>query len=138
MSDQIVLDTNVIVAALKSSRGSSFKLLSLIDSGLFTINLSTPLVAEYEEVLQREIAHLSKAEINDIIDYLCNVGNRHKIFYLWRPVLKDADDDFILELAVKCGADIVTWNVRDFKRAGKFGIIVKTPAEFLRQIGASP
>jgi len=135
MNDQIVLDTNVLVAALKSSRGASFRLLSLIDSGRFTVNLSTPLVAEYEEVLQREILHLSRAEINNIIDYLCSVGKRHKIFYLWRPVLKDADDDFILELAVKCGADIITWNVKDFKRAGEFGIIVKTPAEFLRQIG---
>lgn len=135
MNNQIVLDTNVLVAALKSSRGSSFRLLSLIDSGNFTINLSTPLVAEYEEVLHREIPHLSRAEINDILDYICSVGKRHKIFYLWRPVLKDADDDFILELAVKCGADIITWNVKDFKRAGKFGITIQTPAEFLRQTG---
>lgn len=134
MSDQVVLDTNVLVAALKSSRGASFRLLSLIDSGRFTVNLSTPLVAEYEEVLQREIPHLSSAELNDIIDYLCTVGKRHKIFYLWRPVLKDADDDFILELAVKSGADIITWNVKDFKRAGEFGITIKTPAEFLQQI----
>jgi predicted nucleic acid-binding protein len=95
-------------------------------------------VAEYEEVLQREIPHLSGAEINDIIDYICSVGKRHKIFYLWRPVLKDADDDFILELAVKCGGDIITWNVKDFKRAGKFGITIQTPAEFLRQIGVKP
>jgi putative PIN family toxin of toxin-antitoxin system len=135
MSCQIVLDTNVLVTALKSSRGSSFRLLSLIDSGKFTINISTPLVAEYEEVLQREIRHLSRAEINDILDYLCSVANRHKIFYLWRPVLKDADDDFILELAVKSGSNIITWNVKDFDRAGKFGIPVQTPAEFLRQIG---
>jgi putative PIN family toxin of toxin-antitoxin system len=138
MDHQIVLDTNVLVAALKSSRGSSFKLLSLIDSGRFAVNLSTPLVAEYEEVLQREISHLSRVEINDIIDYICSVGNRHKIFYLWRPVLKDADDDFILELAVKCGADIITWNVKDFDRAGKFDIKIQTPREFLRQIGAIP
>jgi predicted nucleic acid-binding protein len=81
---------------------------------------------------------LNRVEINDIIDYLCSVGKRHKIFYLWRPVLKDADDDFILELAVKCGADIITWNVKDFKRADKFGIRIQTPAEFLRQIGAKP
>jgi len=138
MNRQIVLDTNVLVAALKSSRGSSFRLLTLIDSGMFAINLSTPLVAEYEEVLQWEILHLSKVELNDILDYLCNVANRHKIFYLWRPVLKDSDDDFILELAVKCGADIITWNVRDFKRADKFGIKVQTPYEFLRQTGVIP
>ncbi len=135
MTFQIVLDTNVLVSALKSSRGSSFRLLSVIDSGKFEINLSTPLVAEYEEVLQREISHLSKSEINDILDYLCKVANRHKIFYLWRPVLKDADDDFVLELAVKSGADIITWNIRDFKKAEKFGINIQTPAEFLHRIG---
>lgn len=138
MSCQIILDTNVLVSALKSSRGSSFRLLSMIDSDCFTVNLSTPLVAEYEEVLLREISNLSRAEINDIIDYICRVGERHRIFYLWRPVLKDADDDFILELAVKCGADIITWNTKDFKRAGEFGIRVQTPKEFLRQIGAQP
>lgn len=138
MNDQIVLDTNVLVAALKSSRGSSYKLLSLIDSGRFTVNLSTPLVAEYEEVLQREISCLSRGEINDIIDYICSVGKRHKIFYLWRPVLKDADDDFILELAVKSGADIITWNVKDFSRAGKFDIKILTPKDYLRRIGALP
>lgn len=135
MNLQVVLDTNVLVAALKSSKGSSFRLLTMIDSGKFTINLSTPLVAEYEEVLQRQNTHLSRAEITDILDYLCSVGKRHKIFYLWRPVLKDADDDFILELAVKSGADIITWNVKDFKRADKFGITIWTPAEFLRAIG---
>jgi len=138
MPFQIVLDTNVLVAALKSSRGSSFRLLSLIDSGKFEINLSTPLVAEYEEVLLREISHLSKSEINDILDYLCKVANRHKIFYLWRPVLKDADDDFVLELAVKSGADIITWNIRDFKKAVKFGINIQTPADFLHKIGVIP
>lgn len=138
MERQVVLDTNVLVAALKSARGASFRLLSMVDSGRFVINLSTPLVAEYEEVLLREIPHLGRVEINDILDYLCSCANRHKIFYLWRPVLKDADDDFILELAVKSGSDIITWNVKDFKRAGKFGITVLTPPEFLRRIGALP
>jgi predicted nucleic acid-binding protein len=138
MNEQIILDTNVPVAALKSSRGSSFRLLSLIENGTFTINLSTPLVAEYEEVLVRDIPHLSREEINDIIDFLCLKANRHKIFYLWRPVLKDADDDCILELAVKNGADIVTWNLKDFDKAETFGVAVLTPAEFLRRTGELP
>jgi predicted nucleic acid-binding protein len=46
--------------------------------------------------------------------------------------LKDAEDDFILELAVTSGADIITWNIKDFKRADKFGIKIWTPVEFLR------
>jgi predicted nucleic acid-binding protein len=132
MIHQIVLDTNVLVAALKSSRGASYRLLTLVDSGSFQVNLSTPLVAEYEEVLLRETPHI---EVADLIDYICSVANRHKIFYLWRPVLKDPDDDFILELAVKCDAMIVTWNMKDFKKAALFGIKVVTPREFLQLIG---
>ncbi len=135
MTPQIVLDTNVLVSALKSSRGSSYRLLMLVDSSKFQINLSTPLVAEYEEVLRREIPHIDAI---DVIDYLCTIANLHKIFYLWRPILKDPDDDFILELAVKCGATIVTWNVRYFKKASLFGITVVTPKEFLQQIGELP
>lgn len=132
MVPQIIIDTNVLVAAFKSSRGASYRLLSLIDSGKFHLNLSTPLVAEYEEVLKREFPHINAA---DVVDYLCTVSNQHKIFYLWRPVLKDPDDDFILELAVKCGATIVTWNLKDFKKAAKFAVQVVTPKDLLLKIG---
>ncbi len=135
MIPQIILDTNVLLTALKSSRGSSYRLLTLVDSGRFQLNISTPLVAEYEEVLRREMPNINGT---DIIDYLCVVANRHKIFYLWRPVLKDPDDDFILELAVKCSATIITWNIRDFKKAAIFGVSVLTPREFLQQIGELP
>ena len=135
MLPQIVIDTNVLVTALRSSRGVSYRLLTLVDSGKFQINVSTPLIVEYEEVLRREVPGINGA---DIIDYLCAIANRHKIFYLWRPILKDPDDDFILELAVKCSAIVVTWNVKDFRKATKFNISVLTPAEFLRQIGELP
>lgn len=135
MLPAIVIDTNVLVAALKSSRGASYRLLSLVDSGRFVLNLSTPLVAEYEEVLKREVPALA---VDDIIDYLCAIAHRHKVFYLWRPTLKDPDDDMVLELAVKSGAMIVTWNVRDFAKAGRFGVAVVTPRQFLQQIGELP
>lgn len=135
MLPQIILDTNVLVTAFKSSLGSSYRLLSLVDAGTFQLNISTPLVAEYEEVLRREVLNINAA---DVIDYLCAIANRHRIFYLWRPVLKDPEDDFILELAVKCNAIIVTWNTKDFKKADRFGISVMTPKEFLQQLGELP
>jgi predicted nucleic acid-binding protein len=135
MTPQIILDTNVLVAAFRSSRGASYRLLSLIDSGKFQLNISTPLVAEYEEILRRETPHISGT---DVVDYLCTIANRHKIFFLWRPVLKDPDDDFILELAVKCNAIIVTWNIKDFKKSARFGILVMTPKDFLQHIGELP
>ena len=135
MMPQIILDTNVLVAAFKSSRGASYRLLSLIDSSKFHLNVSTPLVAEYEEILRREAPYINATEV---VDYLCSIANRHKIFFLWRPILRDPDDDFILELAVKCNAIIVTWNIKDFRKASDFGIRVMTPKDFLQQTGELP
>src|ERR1700730_18569163 len=100
---QIVLDTNVLTAALRSQRGASFKLLSLVGVAPdFQINLSVPLVLEYEEVAkrQKEETGLTDPDIEDILDYLCSVANRHRIFFLWRPFLNDPGDDMVLELAV--------------------------------------
>jgi hypothetical protein len=35
-----------------------------------------------------------------VIDRLCAVGALHSIYYLWCPVVADAKDDLVLELAV--------------------------------------
>jgi putative PIN family toxin of toxin-antitoxin system len=134
VSPSIVIDTNVLLSALKSKQGTSHRLLSLLDAGLYTVHLSAPLVAEYESVLKRGQLQLTDSQVDDVIDYLCAVGTHHQIFYLWRPVLKDPDDDFVLELAVKASARIVTWNVRDFQRAQGFGIIVQTPRQLLEEM----
>ncbi len=133
MGHHIVLDTNVLVAALRSSRGASFSLLSQIDHPSITIHLSTPIVAEYEAVLKRNKL-LSDQAIDDVIDYLCLIAEHHEIFYLWRPTLKDPDDDFVLELSVKSRATIVTWNISDFGPAKRFGIEVINPREFLKKL----
>lgn len=78
-------------------------------------------------------------DIDDVLDYMCRVGNRRQIFFLWRPYLKDPRDDHVLELAVEANCDfIVTHNVRDFAGAERFGIRVVRPREFLRIIGEFP
>ncbi len=138
MKPDIVLDTNVFVSALKSSRGASFRLLSLVEHDFFTVHLSTTLVTEYEAVLKRGITALKAEEIDDIVDFICSRAVLDKIFYLWRPVLKDPSDDFVLELAVKANATIVTWNVSDFKHAARFGVAVLTPREFLLSLEVLP
>ena len=134
MNKDIILDTNVLLTALKSSRGTSFRLLAGLADNRYRLHVSTPLVAEYEAVLKRGHLSLSDVQIDDIIDFICAQATHHQIFYLWRPTLKDPDDDFILELAVKAGASIVTWNTNDFKRAEKFAVNVLTPREFLAQL----
>ncbi|MDP3438097.1 MAG: putative toxin-antitoxin system toxin component, PIN family [Azonexus sp.] len=134
MKPNIVIDTNVLLTALKSSKGASYRLLAMIEKKRFISHVSTPLVAEYEAVLKRGHLALSEQQIDDIIDFICAQSIHHKIFYLWRPVLKDADDDFVLELAVKANAMIVTWNLNDFKRASSFGIRAISPRDFLHSL----
>ncbi len=136
---QIVIDTNIFFAALYSQRGASYKLLSLIKSEKFGSNVSVPLILEYEDVAKRnlEIISLSAQDVDDIIDYICDVANRQKIYYLWRPFLRDPKDDMVLELAVAAGCHyIITFNMRDFQGVEEeFGIGVIKPKEFLQKIG---
>jgi putative PIN family toxin of toxin-antitoxin system len=137
----IVIDTNVMVAGLRSRRGSAFRLLTLVGTGQFDIHLSVPLVLEYEEVLLRELPHLqvSRTVVEDVLDFHCTVATRHRIFFLWRPYLPDPSDDMLLELAVTARCDfIVTYNTRDFISIERFAIRAIEPGEFLRHIGALP
>ncbi|HID64184.1 MAG TPA: putative toxin-antitoxin system toxin component, PIN family [Anaerolineae bacterium] len=138
---RIVIDTNVLVAALRSKRGASYKLLSLINGEKFSIHISVPLVLEYEDIAKGLLADipLTEQDVDDILDYLCAVARRHQILYLWRPFLKDPKDDMVLELAVTANCDfIVTYNERDFQGAEGFGLRVVTPKEFLEEIGELP
>jgi putative toxin-antitoxin system toxin component, PIN family len=136
---QVVIDTNVLVAALRSKRGASHKLLLLLGSDKFQLNISVPLLFEYEDAAKREALPLGSADIEDILDYICAVANKREVFFLWRPYLSDPKDDFILELAVEAQCDfVITYNKRDFKGIEKFGIEIATPKEFLQIIGELP
>ncbi len=138
---QIVLDTNVLVSGLRSARGASYLLLSLIGSEEFEVNLSVPLVMEYEEVLMRERSALglTRSDIADFLDYICQMSNLHEVYFLWRPYLRDPKDEMVLELAVAAGCRrIVTYNKRDFQGVEAFGIEAVTAREFLQSIGALP
>lgn len=135
---QVVLDTNVLLAALRSRRGASYRLLSLIGNDRWQLNLSVPLLLEYEDVLKRDGvgSTLTPEDIDNVLDFLCASANLRNIFYLWRPTLRDPKDDFILELAVESNCDfIVTFNIKDFVGSEDFGLVAVTPREFLQQMG---
>ena len=137
-SPSVVLDTNILMAALRSRDGATFKILSLINTSKFQICLSVPLVLGYEEVLLRESKKLlvDEQDIQELIDYLCLVGRHQNIYFLWRPHLRDMEDDFLLELAVAAECNhIVTFNHRDFAGVERFGVQVLGPKEFLSIIG---
>lgn len=134
---RVVLDTNVLVAALRSRRGASFQVLSRIGSGEFEIAVSVPLIFEYEDALMRHLpaTALEESDVHDLIDYICNVAIQQDVFFLWRPQLRDPGDDLVLELAVaaSCTA-IITHNLRDFAGAGRFGVRVVNPGMFLNEL----
>jgi len=138
---EIILDTNIIYSALRSRNGASFKLLSMLPSKKFNINVSVPLVLECEDVLKRKDSELifTTNELDIILDNICAMANRHDVFYLWRPLLRDPGDDLILELAVKSQSSyIVTYNKQDFEGVDAFGISVVDAREFLHLIGEIP
>ena len=134
----IVIDTSVLIAALRSPSGASFQVMQLIGRGEFATAVSVPLVLEYESVAKREIDNLTidAEDVDDLIDYICRVSQHAEIFYTWRPQLRDPDDEMVLELAISSRSDaIITFNRRDFAGAERFGIQIMTPVEFLREIG---
>lgn len=140
MARRIVLDTNVLVAGLRSSLGASNRLLELVGTGRFTHVVSVALLFEYEAALMRPESgiRLSRRAINDVLDYLCAAGHRQEIYFLWRPTLPDPSDDLVLEVAAHGRCDrIVTFNTRDFVGSERFGVQVETPARFLRSLGVT-
>jgi predicted nucleic acid-binding protein len=127
---QIVLDTNILVSALRSNRGVAYRLLQLVGTQQFEINLSVPLMFEYEDVLYRDSLQLpvSRRAIDALLDYHSSVANHHTIYFLWRPYLR--------ELAVKANCDyIVTYNQRDFRGVEQFDVKAVTALEFLKIMG---
>jgi predicted nucleic acid-binding protein len=132
---KIVIDTNVLVSALRSKRGWSYTLLSSVGTGMFEHVVTVPLIMEYEDVLLRPgMVPLSDAAVHGVVDYLCASGNKQDIHFLWRPLLPDQKDDMVLEAAVNGGCSfVVTHNVRDFAGSQNLGVAAMTPAQFLGQ-----
>jgi putative PIN family toxin of toxin-antitoxin system len=135
---QIVVDTNVIVSAMRSKRGASYALVMLFGMEKFTNCISVPLIIEYEKQLadKKHKLPFKNSEIRAVLDYFCNISEHTRIYYLWRPYLKDPKDDMLLELAIASNSDfIVTFNIKDFVGADDFGVKAITPKEFLEKIG---
>ena len=133
---RVAIDTNVLVAALRSKRGAAYQVLKRMRERRFEFVLSVPLFLEYEDVLKRPgLVPLPMATIDKLLKLLARNGIARDIFFLWRPFLKDAKDDMVLEVALAGGCSaIVTYNTKDFVGADQLNIEVLTPQEFLRRL----
>lgn len=134
---EVVLDTNVLVAALRSSLGASYRLLHTLEQQIWQPVISPALALEYEAVLKRNPtdAGLTLGDIDDFIEYLCSRSRLVQIYFRWRPALHDPDDDRILELAIRARCAIVTFNARHFAGTERFGVRVMSPKDLLSLIG---
>ena len=137
---RIVLDTRVLMAALRSKRGAAHEVLVQVTQDVFTVHLSLPLMLQYREVIGRQSAELAfdEVEIGDILTAIGSLAVVHKIHFLLRPVSTDPGDEMVLELAFAARAEyIVTHNIRHFAGASTYGSEAVTPIQFLRRIGVS-
>lgn len=137
---KVILDTDVLVAGLRSPTGASAELLRLARHGEIELAVTVPLVLEYEAVATRA-EHLAAAKLGEpdvlaVIDVLVSVAQWVRIDYRWRPQTRDPADEMVLEAAINAGADaIVTFNRRDFGAAPvKFGIGCWLPRECLERL----
>lgn len=135
-----VLDTSVLVAALRSSRGASFVLLRAVRLRRL-VPLATPtLFLEYEDVLkrpdQRLASGMSLAAVDRLLEVLAAAIEPVEVHMRWRPQLRDPGDELVLEAAINGRADaLVTHNARDFRDAAwRFGVRVARPAEILPEV----
>jgi predicted nucleic acid-binding protein len=131
---QVVLDTNVLVAAMRSKQGASFRLLGLLGDSRWRPNLTVAVALEYEAVLKRNCLDfgLTHADIDDALDAVVAQAGLHRLYFLWRPVAADSNDDFVMEAAIASHSDfVITFNKRDFPESRSFGIQCLTPKEFL-------
>jgi len=144
---KIVIDTNIFLSSLFSKNGASHKLVLWIVNQYKNSHkkynvISNTLVTEYGDVLTRDkniekFKNFSVDEVEEFIDGICLISNHQKINFLWRPFLRDSNDDMVLEVAFNSRADyIVTHNIKDFKGVKEnFNIEIITPKEFLLKTG---
>lgn len=137
-----VLDTNVLVAGLRSRTGASRRLLTWLYEGRYEAIVSVAIMLEYEAVLMRSehlrAFNLTREEVEQFLDSMSYLITPVTPFFLWRPQLRDPADEHVLEAAVNGGVDaIVTFNIRHFQTAAaRLGVDVIRPGAAVRR-GAS-
>lgn len=135
----VTLDTNVVYQAMRSNAGASYYIFNLIREREINIALSIPVFTEYQEVLLRNGSlsdlGLSKKDIVSVLRFIAYIGIPFNTYYLFRPNLKDEDDNIFIELAVSSNSQfLITNNVKDFNNSELIfdDLEIVTPADFIK------
>ena len=134
MNAKLIIDTNILVAAMRNRDEPAFALLQQVRAGNAVMCCSTALFLEYEDVLMRPehlmASGLAEADVHEILAELASLVAPVLTHYQWRPQLRDPADEMVLEAAVNGGAGIiVTYNLKDFAPSKLFGILTLNPAQ---------
>ena len=135
---RVILDTNVILAAMRSQTGASHRLLLTIGHPRWQSVITPALMYEYEDVARRpgNAPGSSHRDITNILDLIYQQSRRQLVWFSWRPLSSDPGDDAILEAAIAGGGDyVVSFDERHLRAAREFGIEVLKPSELLKKIG---
>jgi putative PIN family toxin of toxin-antitoxin system len=135
----VVIDTNVFVSGLRSGGGASRQVLRLVLEGIYRPLFSNALWLEYEDLLARPVwtDETTGEDRVQVLAALAAAGTWVKIYYGWRPNLRDEGDNHLIELAVAGSARaVITHNVRDLRRAELRwkDLLVVTPSECLEKL----
>lgn len=138
LSMKYILDTSVIISALRSKQGASYVLLLQAVRKQLPIVMNFKLLAEYRDVLTRSKMQselvFNLAEIEIILAWLAIVAEESRINFLWRPNLKDEADNYLIEIAVVMQpCTIITHNLKDFRHSELLfpNVLVKQPRQIL-------
>jgi putative PIN family toxin of toxin-antitoxin system len=137
---KVVIDTSVWISALITKESNARDVLRLVFEDKITPQMSEALFYEYETVMKRNkiqnLTPLTVEEQNALFHAYLSSSKWNEIYYMWRPNLKDEDDNFVVELAVASGAEyIITYNIKDFKNAELvFKHKIITPEQFIKDL----
>jgi len=137
---KVVIDTSVWISALITKNSQAREVLRLVFKKELLPQMSEALLKEYESVMKRKkiqtLTPLNKEEQEELFNAYLSTCRYNKIYYTWRPNLKDEGDNFLVELAVSSGAEVIlTYNLKDFKNAELiFAHKITTPEEFIKEM----
>lgn len=137
---RIVLDTSVVVAALRTRLGAGSAVLQLVATRRLIALATPPLFLEYEDVLKRpehRLAHgLTLEAVDEFLAELSALVEPVEVHFQWRPQSRDPNDEMVLEAAINGHADaLVTYNIADFAGpAARFRIPVLRPSDLLQKV----
>ena len=137
---RVVIDTNVFVGACMGVGASNAVVRACLEHRLVPL-MGVALLTEFEATLSRDElfarSRLDDAERSMLLDTFLALCEWTRVYFLWRPNLKDESDNHLIELAVAGDADVVvTRNLRDLRGAElRFEPLrILSPEDFLKEL----